>query len=456
MLIITFFAFLSGIITILSPCILPVLPIVLSGSIGGKSKPLGVITGFIGSFSLFTLVLSTIVQLFKIDSQILRIFALVVIIAFGLTLIIPVLKHYFEIGISKLVKTNGKKQKKGFAGGIMLGASLGLIWTPCVGPIMASVISLAVSQQVDGGSVIIVLAYSIGTSIPLFGIMLGGQKMLTSLPWLKNNSEKVQRFFGVVMILVGISIGLGLDRQFQSSILNAFPNYGETITAIENNEIISEALNIRGKEKSNDKSLNWDNPPKNARLGNWGEAPEIVTKGEWINTLAPLTMNDLKGKVVLLDFWTYSCVNCVRTIPYLSNLYSKYKDDGFTIIGVHSPEFTFERDLGNVKKAVEDLGIDWPVVLDNNFQQWRAYNNSYWPAHFFIDANGQIRYFHFGEGSYKESEEVVQKLLKEAGQKIKVHSEIDKVTWTKNITPETYLGYGRLDNFASINEIKKE
>lgn len=248
MLILAIFAFLSGIITILSPCILPILPIVLSGSIGGRSKPFGVVTGFIASFTLFTLLLSSIVQLLNIPPERVRIFAVIIIISFGIVLVIPKVQLQFEIIISKFIKVKNKKQKSGFIGGFIVGTSLGIVWTPCVGPIMASVVSLAISQQVDGGAVIIILAYSLGTSIPMFGIMVGSRNLLNRFPKITNNTAKLQRIFGLVMITVGILIAVGLDRKFQAFILKTFPNYGSSITAIEDNKIIEDALIKRTKE----------------------------------------------------------------------------------------------------------------------------------------------------------------------------------------------------------------
>lgn len=245
MTILTFFAFISGIITILSPCILPVLPIVLSGSIGGKSKPIGVVSGFITSFTLFTLALSSIVRFLNIPPQNLRLIALVIIVSFGVILVIPKLQLYFEIFISRFIKQKSGKQKSGFVGGFLVGISLGLIWTPCVGPIMASVISLAISQEIDGGAIIIMLAYALGTSIPMFGIMIGGRKLINKFPQLIKNTGKIQRIFGGVMIVVGLSIGFGLDRKFQTFILRTFPNYGTSITSFENNEQIKNILDSR-------------------------------------------------------------------------------------------------------------------------------------------------------------------------------------------------------------------
>lgn len=247
MMVLSFFAFLSGIVTILSPCILPVLPIILSGSVGGKRKPLGVVLGFIFSFSLFTLLLSTLVQALSVPPDTLRAVAVAVIIIFGAVLVIPPLQKGFELLASRAVSRTKNKQHSGFGGGLLVGSSLGMLWTPCVGPIMASVISLAVSQQVDGGSVVIVLAYSAGTSIPMFGIMAGGRKLLNRFPKLTANTGKIQRVFGVIMIVAGLSIAAGADRSFQTMILEAFPNYGSGLTSFEENDLIKRALDKRAE-----------------------------------------------------------------------------------------------------------------------------------------------------------------------------------------------------------------
>jgi len=237
------FAFLSGIITILSPCILPVLPIVLSGSIGGKSKPYGVITGFVLSFTFFTLGLSLLVKTLNVSPGDLRLVAVAIIILFGVVLVVPKLLLIFEIISSRILKQSHGKQKKGFGGGVIIGASLGLIWTPCVGPIMASVISLAISQQVSGEAAIIALFYSIGTALPMLAIMTGGRALIDKFPKIVKNLGKVQKAFGVIMILVGLGIAFGYDRKFQSFILNNIPGYGDAIISIEDNEIIKNELN---------------------------------------------------------------------------------------------------------------------------------------------------------------------------------------------------------------------
>jgi cytochrome c biogenesis protein CcdA/thiol-disulfide isomerase/thioredoxin len=457
MMILALFAFLSGIVTILSPCILPVLPIILSGTVGGKRKPLGVVVGFIVSFSLFTLALSALVQALSISVDTLRIVAIVIIITFGITLLIPKLQLALESMLSKFARTKGSSKRDGFFGGTMTGLSLGLVWTPCVGPIMASVISLAVSQQVDGGSVIIVAAYSLGTAIPMFAIMAGGRKLLNHFPKLTGKTKDIQRFFGIIMIVAGLMIGFGVDRSFQTLILEAFPNYGTGLTGFEQGEFVQKALNDRDSNDGEIDGFDWSISPDETEISNYGRAPELIAKGPWLNTDQPFSMDELEGKVVLVDFWTYSCINCVRTIPHLRELYDKYEKYGLEIIAVHSPEFPFERNEDNVRKAIEELNISWPVVLDNDFSQWNAYNNRYWPAQFFIDGSGDIRYFHFGEGAYEEGEQVIRDLLEENGAELENSGALEvSDEGLSQRTPEIYLGYTRSKNFASADDFERD
>ena len=459
MIVLSFFAFLSGIVTILSPCILPVLPLILSGSVGGKRKPLGVVTGFVLSFTVFTLLLSTLVQALNIAPDTLRWAAVIMIIGFGLVLLLPPLQKAFELFTSRLLAGKQKPGKSGFTGGVVLGSSLGLVWTPCVGPIMASVISLAITSRIDGGSVIIVLSYSLGTALPMLAVMAGGRSLLKKVPGLKRSTGRIQKVFAMVMIFVGLAIGFDLDRAFQTMILRAFPSYGSGLTALEMVDPVSKALDRRragddGASLSGGQlELSWQNPPAKGELGDYGPAPEILTTGAWFNS-PPLTMEDLKGKVVLVDFWTYSCINCIRTIPYLKMWHEKYADRGLVILGVHSPEFAFERNEDNLRKAAEDLGVIWPVVQDNGFVQWQAYNNRYWPAHYFIDAEGRIRYYHFGEGDYEVSEMVIRELLAEAGSPVSEPFTAQPLQKGKGgiRTPEIYLGYGISSGFRSGGE----
>ncbi len=456
------FAFVSGVVTILSPCILPVLPIVLSGGVGGgKARPFGVLGGFVASFTLFTLTLTAIVQATGIPADSLRTVAVVLMVVLGAVMIVPTLRDRFELLSSRLANLGQRSGPRargvasGFWGGIPVGLGLGLVWTPCVGPIMASVIGLALTRRVDGGSVLITLAYSLGTSVPMLAVMFGGRALLARVPALTRNAAAIQRGFGALMILIAVAIGFGWDRRFQSAVLTAMPGYGAGLTALENAAPVRAALQARESDSRRGTDVpggdRFSAPPyaapENGVLGDYGPAPAFVTRGAWLNT-APLSMEQLRGKVVVVDFWTYSCVNCVRTLPYLRAWYEAYRDRGLVIVGVHTPEFEFEKSQRNVARAVGELGVTWPVVQDNDYEQWNAYTNQYWPAHYFIDARGRVRYFHFGEGEYDVSERVIQALLKEAGASVgdivsKPAPKIDSQT------PETYLGYDRSSGFTT-------
>jgi len=451
MILLVLFAFLAGVVTILSPCILPILPIILSSTIGdentGKSRPIGVIIGFILSFTFFTLFLSAIVSISGISADALRLFSVIVIGLFGFSFLIPQFQLLLEKMFSKMAGFIPVGQnKKGFWSGVLVGLSIGLLWTPCVGPILASVISLAITGKVTIDAFLITFAYSLGTAIPMFIIMIGGQNLLRRNQWLLNNSANIQKVFGAIMILTAIAIFTNFDRKFQTFILNTFPKYGVGLTKFEDTDLIRNKLQEVNGKKVEQKDMG---KPMFDLLSPKGvKAPEIISGGEWFNS-DPLTLEQLKGKVVVVDFWTYSCINCQRTLPYLRQWYEKYKDKGLVVIGVHSPEFEFEKDSDNVRQAISDFGLKYPVVQDNNFSTWQAYDNHYWPAKYFIDKEGYIRYTHFGEGAYDESEKVIQGLLKEAGA-TDVSQEINNPSYkVYSQTPETYLGYLRIDRFAS-------
>lgn len=446
MILLVLFAFLAGIVTILSPCILPVLPIVLSGSVGGgKKRPLGIVLGFIASFTFFTLALSELVKATGISPNLLRTFSIIIVAFFGLSLLMPKFQVWMERAFGALTsKVSSRQQQSGFLGGIILGLSLGLLWTPCVGPILASVIALAASNAVTFASVAIMLAYAVGTAIPMFLILITGRSLLDKVPGLLSQTANIQKFFGVVMIAVSISMFLNLDRSFQTYILTAFPQYGNGITAIENNSIVQKELGNLKPNKTGTSAVTQILKNLNA----YPTAPELIPGGQWFNS-PPLTMSQLRGKVVLVDFWTYTCINCIRTLPYIESWYKKYADKGLVIIGVHTPEFEFEKDSGNVAKAIKDFGITYPVMQDNNYATWNAYNNQYWPAKYFIDKDGKIRDTHFGEGNYDESEKLIQQLLTETGANV-ANMPVNNPTYDIAAqTPETYVGASKMERFES-------
>ncbi|KKR30131.1 MAG: hypothetical protein UT61_C0012G0001, partial [Candidatus Woesebacteria bacterium GW2011_GWA1_39_8] len=373
------------------------------------------------------------------------------ILIFGVALLIPKFQILLETIFSKLSgKLPQQSGRTGFWGGFIIGISIGLLWTPCVGPILAAVISLALTGSVTGTAVLITLAYSLGTGIPMFAILYGGRNLLNRVPWLTQNTAKIQRAFGVLMVITAFGIFFNLDRKFQTYIINRFPSYGVGLTQLEENAAVKQNLDqLNASDFVESRGKPMFDMTSTASL-----APELITGGKWFNTSGDLqglpnaaangtALKSLRGKVVLIDFWTYTCINCIRTLPYLKSWDEKYRDKGLVIIGVHTPEFEFEKDAGNVEKAIRDFGINYPVMQDNNYATWRAYNNRYWPAEYFINKDGEIVHTHFGEGKYDESEAEIQKLLEESGSNV---SDVTINNPTYNInsqTPETYIGYAR-------------
>ncbi len=475
MLILILFAFFSGVVTILSPCILPVLPIVLSSSLtGGKKRPFGIVTGFVLSFTFFTLFLSAIVKATNISADSLRSVAVILLIIFGASLFIPQFQVWMEKAFSKLssllsngILRSGKSTQddkdNGFISGIPIGASLGLIWAPCVGPIIASVITLAATSTVNTGALFITLSYSLGTAIPMLGITFGGRALLTKVPWLLTRAQTIQKVFGVLMFITAVGIFFNADRQFQTYILTTFPNYGVGLTKFEEIPLVQSALqqfstnpsktssspnpsSLAGKPINEIQDKTGSNLPKIAKAPGFSKS-----SGEWINS-QPITLESLKGKVVLVDFWTYTCINCIRTLPYIRSWYEKYKDKGLVIVGVHTPEFEFEKTTANVQKAIKDFKLTYPIVQDNNYGIWQDYDNHYWPAHYLIDKDGYIRDEHFGEGAYDETEQNIQTLLQETGETIT--NTIDNPSYAIQAqTPETYVGYQRVEYSVSPERI---
>lgn len=456
MILLLLFSFLAGIVTILSPCILPIAPIVLSGSVAGKKRPFGIVIGFVLSFTFFTLFLSTLVKATGVSADVLRNISVFIILGFGISLLFSRAQVVLEKLFAKLSsRITYKNTNEGFLSGILIGLSLGLVWTPCVGPIIASVIALAATNTVTSSSALIIFSYSLGTAIPMFVVMFGGRTLLQKHSWFLRNSSNIQKAFGILMILTAIAIFFNVDRKFQVFILEKFPWYGAGITKIEDNAAVRERLkDLKNPQKARSSIL--DN--------NFQNAPELISGGQWFNLPAeasakvgtqPLFLKDLRGKVVLVDFWTYTCINCIRTLPYIQSWHEKYKDKGLVIIGVHTPEFEFEKNPQNLQKAIDDFGLTYPIMQDNDYATWLAYDNHYWPAKYFIDKNGKVRSHHFGEGSYDESEKLIQELLMEAGSFVNVP--ISNPSYNiYSQTPETYLGYARIANFASRENIAQD
>jgi cytochrome c biogenesis protein CcdA/thiol-disulfide isomerase/thioredoxin len=452
MLALLLFAFLSGLVTILAPCIWPLLPIVLSSSIsgeGGHRRPLGITLGIMFSFTLFTLFISYIVKLFHIDPNVLRLVAVVVLGGMGVLMVIPGFATLLELGLSRMsgiFSRSGSQDRSGFGSGFIAGLSLGIVWSPCAGPILAAIATLAATGQVSLQVILVTLAYVSGVGIPLFLFAFAGQKFLSGSRKLSPFTGRIQQVFGVIMILTAILIYSNKIQDFQLALVDRFPILNTVFNGFETNSTVSEQLNKlrNGSSQQVESSDLFNITPQ--------QAPEFRGITQWLNNpngsgkeSSPLTMAELKGKVVLIDFWTYTCINCIRTLPHVTSWYNKYHDKGFTVIGVHTPEFAFEKDTENVLSAIKRFNIHYPVAQDNDYGTWTAYSNQYWPAEYLVDAKGMVRRVHFGEGEYDKMEEAIQQLLTENG--AKVSSQIDSMpdqTPTGQLSPETYLGSKRM------------
>ncbi len=453
MILLLVFAFLAGLVTILSPCIWPVLPIVLSSTVGGKKgyqRALGVTTGVVVSFTSFTLFISYLVHIFHFDSNILRLLAVVIILFLGLSMIIPSLSGKVEGILSNFLGRFGKKESgksNDFIPGFFTGISLGIVWSPCAGPILATIATLAATGKVSIFVFILTFFYALGAAIPLFVIALGGRNFIAHARSLNKYTGKIQQIFGVLMILSALAIYTNYDQYLQLQLLSQFPELSVVINGFENTGVVQNQLDFL-------KGIKSPQSTNNGLFNAYMIAPDFVGITSWLNTSKPMSIKDLKGRVVLVDFWTYTCINCIRTLPFLTSWYDKYKKDGFVIIGVHTPEFEFEHKTSNVKDAVKRFNIHYPVAQDNNYATWNNYNNQYWPAEYLIDSNGIIRRTHFGEGEYDQMEKAIQTLLEEKGKKVATNLvSIEDATPSYTISPETYLGSARMQYYYPLGSL---
>jgi cytochrome c biogenesis protein CcdA/thiol-disulfide isomerase/thioredoxin len=427
------FALIAGAATAVSPCVLPVLPVVLSaGATGGRRRPLGIVTGLTLSFTFATVALVYVIDALGLPDDLLRTLAIAILLAFGATLLVPALSARLEASLQRLAPTARRGDPDGgFWSGAVVGFSLGFVYAPCAGPILAGVITVSAAQSFTAGRLAVAFAYGLGSAIVLYALMLGGRRVARRL---SRSAARVQMATGAVMVVVAVAMLADLDTRFQTAIAAHLPSVLVDPSATLESSASAQAALAKVRR------------PTRSTLQVLGKAPDFTGNQRWFNTPGdkPLSLVNLRGKVVLVDFWTYTCINCIRTLPYLKALDQRYRKDGLVIVGVHTPEFPFERDAGNVSAAIAQNHIRYPVVQDNKYATWDAYGNQYWPAEYFIDAKGRVRFTHFGEGGYKEKEHVVRALLAEAGHAAggpMTHAKGQSVSF--DTTPETYLGKAR-------------
>ncbi len=371
-------------------------------------------------------------------------------------MVIPAFSRLLEGWISRF---SGKfsivsgSDKNEFWSGFLLGVSLGIVWTPCAGPVFATVATLAAVGNVSLTLISISLFYVLGVGIPLFIFAYGGSLLLSKTRSFSKYTLIVQRIFGILVILISLAIATNYDKVVENDLLNLFPALTNGVENIDNNHAVISQLNKLkhpGQQSSSVSNFNTQ-----SLLNTDYPAPGLNGGTAWLNNpngaatnSKPITMKQLRGKVVLIDFWTYTCINCIRTLPHVTTWYNKYHKDGFVVIGVHTPEFAFEHDTYNVLNAIKMFNIHYPVVQDNNYTIWNAYNNEYWPAEYLIDANGNVRRTDFGEGQYTQMEEAIQLLLKDAGKKVNNDlSSVPDKTPQAQTSPETYIGSDRVEYY---------
>lgn len=453
-------AYLGGVLTIVSPCILPVLPFVFART--GQPfmrSGLPLLAGMAVTFALVASLAAVgggwVVQV----NQYGRWLALLCVALFGLTLLLPKLSERLTRPLvaagSRLSEAAGADAKPRPGASFLIGVATGLLWAPCAGPILGLVLTGAALQGASIGTTLLLLAYAAGAATSLALALLVGGKVFGLMKKSLGAGEWLRRGLGALMLAGVAAIALGLDTGVLSRLSTASTGGLE--------QSLVDTLSAKPAQKSGAMMAGgamMAAANHSDTLPIEGTLPPLEGAVQWLNS-PPLTAEALKGKVVLVDFWTYSCINCLRTLPYVKAWAEKYKDQGLVVIGVHAPEFAFERDVNNVTKAMKDLGITYPVAIDNNYKIWRAFNNQYWPAHYFADAKGQIRYHHFGEGDYAESERVIQQLLREAGATTVagglIEADAKGVQQAPDMnevqSPETYLGFQRAKNFVTTGTL---
>jgi cytochrome c biogenesis protein CcdA/thiol-disulfide isomerase/thioredoxin len=434
-------AFVAGVITSLSPCVLPVLPLILAGSASStnRRRPYAIVAGLIVSFTVFTLAGGALLSALGLPEDLLRDLAIAAMLVMAASLLSRRVAWLLERPL--LFLTRRRPSTDG--SGLVLGLSLGLVFVPCAGPVLAAVTVLAASGEIGLRIILVTGAYAIGAAIPMLAIAIGGQRLTTGVGFLRTHAESTRKVAGVVLGVGALAIAVGADQK----ITTALPGYGTTFQEkLERNSAVrSELSDLTDSGEALAADTSGATEPR---------APEFKDIKLWLNTPdgKPLSIAGLRGKVVLVDFWTYSCINCLRTLPHLEAWDRTYRKAGLTIVGVHSPEFAFERVPDNVRSAVRRLGVRYPIALDNDFGTWRAYSNDYWPSKYLIDRSGRIRYEHYGEGAYGATESVIRRLL---GEKVKVRrTSVADATPSDITTRETYLGYARIENFASRGPIQ--
>jgi cytochrome c biogenesis protein CcdA/thiol-disulfide isomerase/thioredoxin len=428
------FALLAGLITAVSPCVLPVLPIVLGGGVGeSRRRPFAIIAGLATSFLASVLFAAWVLDALGLPKDLLRNISIGLLFVIAVTLVVPQVGVLIERPLVRL--SRGPSSDLG--GGFLLGCTLGFVFVPCGGPAIGFVTTSAAARDFGFKTIAVSVAYTVGVSLVLLAIAVGGRTVGASL---RAGVERFRVVFGVVLAAAAFALIFNLDTKLQTWL----PDYTRFLQ--KHTEASASGRNAykRGQNVTDRKPLRT--PAAAGGLPDYGLAPDFAGISEWVNS-SPLMMSELRGKVVLIDFWTYSCINCLRTLPHVEAWDRLYRNDGLVIVGVHTPEFAFESVPSNVRGAVKRLGVRYPVALDNKYGTWTAFGNQYWPAKYLIDRNGHVRYAHFGEGKYDLTERNIRRLLGEKPA-APASARLRDLTPTGPLTPESYLGFQRIARYT--------
>jgi cytochrome c biogenesis protein CcdA/thiol-disulfide isomerase/thioredoxin len=439
MLLLMLFALIAGAGTAITPCVLPVVPALLASSAtGGRRRPIGIVIGLGITFTIAIVLLAQLVKGVGLASGAARTLAIVVLIVFGVALLIPDVTARVEAPLSRLGRFGPKSRGTGFWSGLGVGAALGFVCAPCAGPILAAVTSVSASSGASARVVLVAISYAVGLSAVLLVYAFAGRAVIDRIRRVGRGGA-VNRALGVVLLATGVLMIFNVDVRFEEDLAKdaSLPAIlVDPTRSLENSSAVQNRLaslrptsrfvtaqkeastagraGVRVSVAEREVAIPGVKTPA---LTDLGTAPDFTGTEDWFNTPGdrPLSLAKLRGHVVLVDFWTYTCINCLRTLPFLKGLYAQYHKYGLDIVGVETPEFTFEQEAGNVRQAISSDGITYPVVQDNKYGTWNAWQNQYWPAEYLIDAKGQVRHVQFGEGDYKQSEAAVRALLADAG-----------------------------------------
>jgi cytochrome c biogenesis protein CcdA/thiol-disulfide isomerase/thioredoxin len=436
-------AVVAGLATFLSPCVLPVIPVIAAASsTGGRRRPIGIAVGLCAAFVVFTLTASRLLSALGLPQDLLRNLAIALLALVGAILLVPPLGDLVGRIFQPLARAAGARAGSGdgFWSGVALGSALALVWTPCAGPILAAITVVSAEHRVSLELVLITIAYALGATVPLFLLALAGNRAAARTARLRRSGPLLRQAAGVVLVAAAWLFTTDLPTNLAASV----PGYVNSLQNVERSASVHhdlQHLTLTGNASASALAAG-DSPDA---LRNYGKAPGFAGISDWINTPGgrPLSLQSLHGKVVLIDFWTYSCVNCIRTLPHLKAWYARYHRAGLVIVGVHTPEFPFEHVISNVQRAVGEHGIRYPVAIDNNYDTWNAWGNEYWPADYLIDRNGDVRDAHFGEGAYGQTEGAIRTLLHEPASVPRATVRHPIAASRLVATPETYLGSSR-------------